>query len=444
MGRVDSALWRDMVAHLRDHHPSVCRQWFSELEPLELDGGVLSIAANGGIQRKYLDHKCREAFTEAAQDVTGNLVMIEFLEKGEKPRSPSGRSTPGSNGRLDTVVISPDYSFDNFISGPNNRLAHAAAVAVANNPGQAYNPLFIHGGVGLGKTHLLQAISQQIMDHHPDFEILYLSCDSFVNQFLDCVQSGQMSDFRNRYRDVDLLVIDDIHFLTGKEQTQEEFFHTFNALYQSKRQIVLSSDSPPSEIPQLEERLVSRFQWGLIAHVSRPTFETRMAILRSKAQMRELDLDDEVIALIAKRIDSNARELEGAITTLQGHAALQNRPLDIHLAREILGDAGFDAPSGQDALQQIIDTVTDYYGVKLSDLQSRRRHKSVTEPRQVCMWLVRKHTRFSLEEIGGYFGGRDHTTVMHSIKTVDQRSETDQEFGRGLETLEGRLTHLAE
>jgi chromosomal replication initiator protein len=275
-------------------------------------------------------------------------------------------------------------------------------------------------------------------------QILYVSCDVFMNQFIECVQSGQMHEFRHRYRHVNILVIDDIHFLGNRERSQEEFFHTFNELYQSNRQIVLSSDAPPAEIPHLEERLLSRFQWGLVAPVSKPHYETRVAILRAKAQLRGIEVPDDVISYLATKIDSNARELEGSMTTLQAYAALQNRAIDLKLAQQALGEPAGEARTSQVTLQQIIDAVTAHYNVRLSDLQSRRRHKSVTEPRQVCMYLARKRTRFSLEEIGGYFGGRDHTTVMHSIRTVDDRIEADKPFAREIDQLDQIISNHTE
>ena len=253
-----------------------------------------------------------------------------------------------------------------------------------------------------------------------------------------------MSSFRDRYRHVDLLVIDDIQFLANRDRSQEEFFHTFNALYQNTKQIVLSSDRAPSEIPQLEERLVSRFGWGLVTSVARPDYETRLAIVRAKAQVRGLDLPDDVICYIATRIDSNAREMEGAITTIQGHAALQHKPLDLALARKALGEQEPVAGKAQITLQVIIDAVTRYYNVRLGDLQSKRRHKSITEPRQICMWLARKHTRFSLEEIGGYFGGRDHTTVMHSIRTVESRMSMEQTYAQQVLAVESMFMEPSE
>lgn len=474
MPKLDPTLWRDMMGYLRRRHAPICRQWFDELEPVELNAGLLKVQITGAVRQNYLQKKCLDQFTEAAQAVTGALVAVRFVEESVNGRTPApaadgreqGARAASGDGQAptpqrpapptpaprtgearpidftgDQIVISPDYSFDTFITGPNNHLACAASVAVANQPGTAYNPLFIHGGVGLGKTHLLQAICQQIMQERPDKQILYVSCDSFMNQFIECVQNGQMHEFRHRYRHVDVLVIDDIHFLGHgqRERSQEEFFHTFNDLYQSQRQIVLSSDAPPGEIPHLEERLVSRFQWGLVANVTKPHFETRVAILRAKAKLRGIEVPDDVISYIATKVDSNARELEGAFTTVHGHAALQGKDLDLALAQQALGETPGEARSSQITLQQIIDAVTAYYNVRLADLQSRRRHKSVTEPRQVCMWLARRRTRFSLEEIGGYFGGRDHTTVMHSIRTVDDRMSTDRGFARDVEQIDDHI-----
>jgi len=474
MSDLEATVWRDIMAYMRRRHAPICRQWFDDLQPTELDGGLLQIQTSNTIQQNYLQKKCVSQFTEAAQAATGALVGVRFVNGQElepevadlTPSAPTDltANTGGSSDAVahaapprstvtinriaepsgydtdyDQIVLSPDYSFDNFITGPGNQLAYAASVAVANKPGVAYNPLFVHGGVGLGKTHLLQAICQTIIHDTPQMQICYLSCDTFMNHFLDCVQSGQMNQFRHRYRHVDVLVIDDIHILTNRERTQEEFFHTFNALYQSNRQIVLSSDSPPSEIPQLEERLVSRFSWGLGADITRPDYETRVAIVRAKAKLRGLVLPDDVVSYIATRIESNARELEGAITTLQGHSHLQNQPISLALTQRALGEPP-SAGGSQITLQRIIDAVTRYYNVRLSDLQSKRRHKSITEPRQVCMWLARKWTRFSLEEIGGYFGGRDHTTVMHAIKTVEERCEHDTLFASDVRELDQRVT----
>jgi chromosomal replication initiator protein len=445
MSTPDPSLWRDMLAYLRRHHAETCRQWFDELEPLRFAGGVLTVRVHNSIQHGYLVKHCNDQFNDAAQAVTGNLVAVQFVNHqtlpnvSPSPSNPSSRPAPGDIELLDQIVLSPDYTFDNFVTGPGNRLAYAAASAVAQQPGHAYNPLFIHGGVGLGKTHLLQAISHELLQDRPDARICYLSCDTFVNHFLESVQRGQMNHFRHQYRHVDMLVIDDIHFLANRERTQEEFFHTFNTLYQSNRQIVLSSDSPPNEIPQLEERLVSRFNWGLVTRIDRPCYETRLAIVRKKASLRGIELPDDVACYIASKIETNTRELEGAITKTQSLALVNDQSISLELAQEALGDEPVSSARQQLSIQTIIDAVTDFYGVKLSDLQSKRRHRSITLPRQVCMYLARRRTGYSLEEIGGYFGGRDHTTVMHAIRIVGDRVDQDPGFAAEVGQLDGML-----
>lgn len=505
MPQFDTTQWQNVLGVLKERHAPICRQWFyDDLSPGQLNNGLLEIHTATAVQQNYLQKKCVEPFTDAAQAVTGQLVAARFVcepapasenatdhaapdptrERDDAsftssspgpaathnpaplvepnvadleahlpptPAASTGHYTPptpkpapiqlnpsaGSNlprtsSQFDfeneSMVLSPDNSFDHFISGPNNQLAYAASVAVANQPGTAYNPLFIHGGVGLGKTHLLQAICQSILIKNPHTQILYVSCDAFMNQFIACVQAGKMDEFRTHYRHVDLLVIDDIHFLANRERSQEEFFHTFNELYQSNRQIVLSSDAAPHEIPHLEDRLVSRFQWGLVAPVSKPSFETRVAIVKAKAKMRGFELPDAVIELVAQRREANARELEGAIKALQAQQMIEKRPVDLAMARQALGEPAVAPQANQTTLQHIVDAVTRYYNVKLSDLQSRRRFKSIVEPRQICMYLARERTRFSLEEIGGFFGGRDHTTVMHSVTVVETRLQAEAQF----------------
>lgn len=511
MPKFDTTQWQKVLDVLKERFAPICRQWFyDDLEAGQLNNGLLEIHTATPVQQNYLQKRCLEPFTEAAQDVTGQLVAVRFVcesladlhhatnttTTGQTPDEPNPADienhlpptpgipnpgnlspessapddgsdldpptpgTPGlpkpkpeprripSNGQAlgktpgrfdfdaDSMVLSPDHSFENFISGPNNQLAYAAAVAVANQPGTAYNPLFIHGGVGLGKTHLLQAICQAIMDKNPRTHILYVSCDAFMNQFIACVQAGKMDEFRTHYRHVDLLVIDDIHCLANRERSQEEFFHTFNELYSSNRQIVLSSDAPPHEIPNLEERLVSRFQWGLVATVSKPSYETRVAIVKAKAKMRGLELPNDVVEYIAHKREKNARELEGAIRNIQGQMMIDKGPVDLAMARRALGEPTVAPQANQATLQHVVAAVTKYYNVKLADLQSRRRFKSITEPRQICMYLAKKHTRFSLAEIGGYFGGRDHTTVIHSCEVVTNRLNTESGFPAQIEHLD--------
>jgi chromosomal replication initiator protein len=325
------------------------------------------------------------------------------------------------------------------VVGPDNRLAHAAASAVAQQPGRAYNPFFVHGSVGLGKTHLLQAICQQSMRNNPDMRIYYTSCNAFMNQFLEAVQDGDMGSFRHRFRNYDLLVVDDIHDLSKRDTSQEEFFHTFNTLYQGGRQVVLSSDAPPNEIPDLEERLTSRFGCGLVANIERPCYETRVSIVKSKAALRSLELPDDVAGYIAARIDTNIREIEGAITKIQTMAMLDGIDIDLALTKKSIGNQVKLNGPAQLTIQDILDTVSGYYGLKLTDLLSKRRHKSVSLPRQIGMYLARKHTRFSLGEIGGYFGGRDHTTVMHAVRSIDGRRTGDNHLDQDINQLESVL-----
>ena len=330
--------------------------------------------------------------------------------------------------------LNPEYTFTNFVTGPCNRLAHAASIAVSEAPGRSYNPLFVHGDVGLGKTHLLQGICHAIDHGHEPSNILYLTGEDFTNHFLEAVECGALHDFRHRYRHVDILIIDDIQFLADRERSQEEFFHTFNTLYQEQKQIVLASDAPPREIPSLENRLVSRFYWGLVARIDKPCLETRMAIIRKKARLRCIELPENVVHLVASRVQSNTRELEGAITKLDLLSHQHGGVIDEALAVEALeGMPELQRPNI--TIGQIIEVVTVHYGVKVSDLQSKRRTKSIALPRQVAMYLGRQNTSLSLEEIGGYFGGRDHTTVLHANRQITTACQNEPAFKEELDGL---------
>lgn len=472
-------MWGGMLSHLRTSHPEICRQWFEEIEPLGIAGGVLRLRAHSQIHRDYLQRTCLEPFNDAARTVSERLISVQFLGPDERvepaaPNAPAAAAEPRVVVRADaareaidnapprtrdaqpverevwpttqrpttsggthphSLVLNPDYVFENFVVGPGSRLAHAAAVAVAEKPGRAYNPYFVHGDVGLGKTHLLQAICLRIKQAEPAARIFYTSCEGFMTQFMEAVQAGEMTAFRHTFRDVDVLAIDDVHFLAKRDRTQEEFFHTFNSLYQAHKQIILSSDAPPEEIPDLEDRLVSRFKWGLVASVAPPCYETRVEILKQKARLRGFEIPDDVACHIAAKIDTNIRELEGAVVKLQVLRGLEKRDVDMALALAALGDESARNDRSVQ-IQTIIDAVTDFFGVKVSDLQSKRRQRSIALPRQVCMFLARRHTRFSLEEIGGFFGGRDHTTVMHAVKTIEARLETDAEFARRIVAIE--------
>jgi len=465
MSDQDRRIWEAVHSHLRAEHPTLCRHWFDEIEPLGVRAGAFAIRVSSSIRRDYLVRSCLDALNDGLRTVTGQLMAMRVLApedrwegentprqnagtagspdtaQPESPRKPAAHiaSERERLGGPDALPINPDYSFDNFVQGPNNRLAHAAALAVADNPGHAYNPLFIHGGVGLGKTHLLQAICLSLLERRPDMRMLYVSCDGFVTRFMSAVQSGKMVEFRHAFRDVDLLVIDDIHFLANRDRTQEEFFHTFNSLYQANKQIVLSSDAAPDEIPDLEARLVSRFNWGLVCKVDKPGYETRVEILKRKARMRGQEIPDEVAAEIARHFESNIRELEGAVTKLQIVASLEKKPVTADLAREALADLMPRARNQAPTIDQIINEVVDYYKIKRTDILGKRKLRSVALPRQVGMYLARETTNSSFEEIGAHFGGRDHTTVMHAVGKIEKLRGESEDIDQALNYLASRL-----
>ncbi|MCI0341956.1 MAG: chromosomal replication initiator protein DnaA [Planctomycetales bacterium] len=390
------------------------RVLFQGTELVAYDGQTAEVAVPDRVQgdaisRGYLG-TIRDAFVRVAG--LAPEVRITIREKTEA---------------IPPLVLNPSYTFENFVVGSSNRLAHAAAIAVADSPGLAYNPLFLHGSVGLGKTHLLQAICHAVIRRPRQLQILYLSCESFTNDFVSALERGQVENFRYKYRHVDVLLIDDIQFLAKTEKTQEEFFHTFNTLYNAQKQIILSSDSAPKDIPTLEERLVSRFKWGLVSSIDPPSLEMRVAILRNKARIRGLEFPPDVVQFIAETVTSNIRELEGAVLKLLAYAKLTERPVDLALAREVLQDY-LRAPLRRVTIDGIVQRVTQAFGVKLADIQGKRRTKSVSLPRQVCMYLARSLTDHSLEEIGGYFGGRDHTTVIAALDRVKLLRERDPAF----------------
>lgn len=489
----DIRIWEGCVAHVRQNHPAISRQWFEELDAGKLENGILNVRVPQPVRLRYLQRECGDIFNEAAQVVTGRLIIVRFTDPDGRSRldrqpeardgapvtrggsaehqitSPTTfnhaqngdgavlRGHPRTNGArhageydsgsggatwgamYEDMVINPDYTFENFVQGPNNRLAYAAALAVSENPGYTYNPYFIHGGVGLGKTHLLQAICQTILQTRPEIRIYYVSCEGFASQLMEAVQAGQMAEFRHRFRDIEVLVVDDIHFLGGYEQTQEEFFHTFNTLYQAKKQIVLSSDAVPNDIPDIEERLLSRFNQGLVARLEKPTYETRVYILKMKARLRDIEVPDDVICYLANQIDSNIRVLEGALTKIQAQAGVANRPIDLELAREALG-----AHDSQDHLrigiQDIIGVVSRQFDTNQRDLLSKKKRRSIVLPRQIAMYLARRHTDHSLQDIGGFLGGRDHTTVIHAIRKIEKTRANDDRLNQQITAIEDKLS----
>ena len=337
-------------------------------------------------------------------------------------------------------TLNPKYTFNSFVIGNSNRFAHAASLAVAEAPAKAYNPLFIYGGVGLGKTHLMHAIGHYILESNPNAKVVYVSSEKFTNELINAIKDDKNEEFRSKYRNVDVLLIDDIQFIAGKERTQEEFFHTFNALHDANKQIILSSDRPPKEIPTLEDRLRSRFEWGLIADIQVPDFETRMAILKKKADVENLNVANDVMGYIASKIKSNIRELEGALIRIIAYSSLTNREVSVDLATEALKDIISKKQGKHVTIDAIQDIAASYYNLRIEDLKSQRRTRSVAYPRQIAMYLSRKLTDMSLPKIGEEFGGRDHTTVIHAYEKISENLKTDDTLQHTVNNITKKLT----
>ena len=435
--------------------------WFRNIEMETCNSDALTLRVPNNFYHEWLKRHYLPTIQQAVLQVTGQRTPVEFIVRPQpasaqaaEPRpvpvaSPGPDPSPArplpSGERLYfppdwTARLNRNYTFDNFVVGTSNGLAHAAALAITENSAQSYNPLFLHGVVGIGKTHLVQAITHHMLTKRPPLRLLCVTCESFMYHYVSSIQHNEREKFRQRYRSLDMLLIDDIHFLCRgtREMTQEEFFHTFNALYNAGKQIVLSSDSPPQELTKLEERLLSRFKWGLVARIDPPTYETRVAILKKKARLRGRDLPDDVVHFVAENIDTNIRELEGALTKITGYASVVNRTVDLALAQEALSDT-IHQVGNFITMDDIIRVVTAEFHVKLSDLQSKRRSKSLSHPRQIAMYLARVLTQHSLSEIGGYFGGRDHTTVMHACEKIARLKGESPDLDRTIERLTNRL-----
>jgi chromosomal replication initiator protein len=425
------SIFADVVERARALDPANARKWFDALKVVHFDGGSIGVGCPDEASVRFLEENCKSSFMRAAQQITGHLVTIDFLVGG-------GGDRPVAAVALGPV-LHPDYTFDNFVVGPSNRLAHASCIAVSQSLGTTYNPLFLYGNAGLGKTHLLHAVCHEARRRSHGTVIQVLSCEDFVNRFIRAIEQGNLTGFHSQFRTVDALIVDDIQFLREREQSQEEFFHTFNALYNNGKQIILSADSPPTEIPSLEERLISRFNWGLVARIDAPSYETRVAIVQKKAHLRGLPLADEIAEYIARQVEANIRELEGALTTIYALATTMHEPVTLDLARRAL-EGQIKLATRHISITDIIDVVTRHFDVRLTDLQSKRRSQSITVPRQICMYLARTLTRHSLEEIGGHLGGRDHTTVMHACAKIAEEKQSDPQMQAVLAELARQIT----
>src|ERR1043166_1999656 len=411
--------------------------WVRPCRLLAVEGDHLRIGAPNRFSRDWLTQHHLDALQHAAAEVIGgqprvSIVVDDSISPAvdDPPPAPTGRPSGGGT----TEGLNPRYTFDTFVVGSSNQFAQAACQAVAELPSRAYNPLFIYGGVGLGKTHLLHAVGHQTSRLFPAMAVAYLSSERFTNELINAIRYDRTAEFRARYRNIDLLLIDDIQFISGKERTQEEFFHTFNDLYESRKQIVVSSDCSPKDIPEIEERLRSRFEWGLIADIQPPDFETRVAILRKKAALERVLLEDDVAFLIAGRIKSNIRELEGSLTRMIAFCALTGREMRVELAQEVLAELWGDEEKVI-TIDQVQRKVSDFFGVKVSDLKAKNRTKAVAFPRQVAMYLARQLTHASLAEVGRAFGGKDHTTVLHAVDKIQTLVQEDPKLKKTIEGL---------
>jgi len=421
--------------------------WLKSTKAYMLQGDILTVTAPNEFARDWLEERYSHLISEVLLELTGEELEVKFIIPSNQEDDEFIVPAPGKKRKknehaqndFNQSMLNTKNTFDTFVIGSGNRFAHAASLAVAEAPAKAYNPLFIYGGVGLGKTHLMHAIGHYVLEHNPRAKVVYLSSEKFTNEFINSIRDNKAGEFRDKYRSVDVLLIDDIQFLAGKEQTQEEFFHTFNALHEESKQIVISSDRPPKEIPTLEDRLRSRFEWGLITDITPPDLETRIAILRKKAKAEGLDIPNEAMLYIANQIDSNIRELEGALIRVVAYSSLINKDINADLAAEALKDI---IPSSKPRIITILDiqkTVGQHYSIRLEDFKAKKRTKTVAFPRQIAMYLSRELTDFSLPKIGDEFGGRDHTTVIHAHEKISKLLQTDSQLQRQVKEIQEQL-----
>src|SRR6478672_1819746 len=449
-------VWRAALGELQvSLSPANFETWLKDTALVAVDDTLFRVAVPSGFAKDWLESRYRSLISQTLARVVGYSVTLEFevrevapserADSDEEPEAADAAAVPArtsgstrvrlESGRVGgpeggSVSLNPRYTFRTFIVGSANRLAHAASLSVAERPGHAYNPLFLYGGVGLGKTHLMHAIGNQVIAKFPRKRVVYATSEKFTNEFITSIQQGKIDDFRARYRRIDLLLIDDIQFIAERERTQEEFFHTFNAIHEDGKQIVLSSDRPPKAIITLEERLRSRFEWGLIADLTAPDLETRIAILRAKAEEGAVPITSDVMEFIARKVVSNIRELEGALNRIIAYASMGAMPITIELAQAVLSNVLYNPKKRQVTPERIAKAVSDYYGVQMDQLRGQKRDKAIVMPRQVAMFLMREETDVSLLRIGAELGGRDHSTVLHACDKITRESAVNDELRR--------------
>ena len=441
------SIWKDVLKVLRVEITEVSfNTWLKSINPISMSNGRFILGVPNDFTRGILEARYKNLIKNSIEQVTNESYLVDLIIPGEdhnyNGKSQEEKEIKEEDTGHERSHLNPKYTFDSFVIGGSNQFAHAASLAVAEAPAQAYNPLFLYGGVGLGKTHLMHAIGHYINNQRSDAKVVYVTSEKFTNELINSIREYRNEEFRDKYRNIDVLLIDDIQFIAGKEGTQEEFFHTFNALHEANKQIIISSDRPPKEIPTLEDRLRSRFEWGLIADIQAPDFETRLAILRKKAKLEKIQVNDDIMSYIASKIKSNIRELEGSLIRVVAYSSLTNREISVELAEEALKDILSNDKPKEITVDLIKEIVSKYYNIKLEDFNSKKRTRAIAYPRQIAMYLTREFTDLSLPKIGNEFGGRDHTTVIHACdkiaKDIEENNDTKEKIDSVIKDINGK------
>ena len=439
--------WEEILRTVKEEHELTDISFKTWLEPLKVfdvkDNTLYILVPDEQMGLNYITKKYTLPIKVAVAEIIGKDYEIEFVlpEQAKSMRTPKPMAFVNTES-IDKSSLNPNYTFDTFVVGNNNKLAHAASLAVAESPGEVYNPLFLYGGVGLGKTHLMHSIAHFIQSNNPDVKILYVSSETFTNELIEAIRNGNntaMTKFREKYRNIDVLLIDDIQFIIGKESTQEEFFHTFNELYLAKKQIVISSDKPPKDMETLEERIRSRFEWGLMADIGAPDYETRMAILRRKVESDDMSLSDDILNYIANNIKSNIRELEGALNKLLAYSNLEKTEITMEIAKKELQNIITPDKPREITPQLIIEVVSEHFQISLDQMISKNRSNEIARPRQIAMYLCKTMTDIPLDSIGSLLGGRDHSTIIHGIKKIADEYDSNEQTRNLIETIKKKI-----